>query len=171
MPCCFRIALPLLPFCPFVFFLRFRKQGTVGNPCSRTTSSIFALLLACRAPGTPVHCKAGLQTRLPARACQQRPGPTTPDPEPLANHFSPFSRWFAIRQNLGYNSTPAQITRTHPITRRTTSAPASFLFELFVYRVRRHTGNHAIASRLSPSPHASDLSGFLFLCPRTLTSV
>ena len=51
----------------------------------------FLHLLASRAPGTPVPSKAGYPTGLPEMAGQQRPGPTTPDPEPQANQFSPFS--------------------------------------------------------------------------------
>ena len=142
----------------------------------RTTCFLFAPLLACRTPGTPVPCKAGLPTGFPTRVCQQRPGPTTPDPGLQANPFSPFSRWFAISQFLCYFATPVQVARTHRITRRTIFVLPSFSFFVFFLFASRfhcvpiHTGNHAFSSRSPQTPHAYELSGISLLCPRTLTS-
>ena len=131
---------------------------------------LFAPHLACRAPGTPVPRKAGHPTGLPARAGQQRPGHTTPDPEPQANHFSHLSRWLAISQFLCYFATPVQVARTHRITRYTILVP-SFFFLRYVFTEYPHI--RAIMHSLpvsSKSPHAFGLSGFSLLCPRTLTS-
>ena len=134
----------------------------------------FAPFFACRATGTPVPCKAGHPTGFPAMAGQQRPGPTTPDPEHQANPFSHFSRWLAIPQVPCYFATPVQVARTHRITRRTTFILSSIsvfcLFALRSHRVPIHTGNHAFSSRCSLTPHARNLSGISLLCPRTLTS-
>jgi len=58
---------------------------------------LFAPLLACRAPETPVPRKAGHPTGLTERAGQQQPGPTTPDPELQANTFSPL---FPVVRNI-----------------------------------------------------------------------
>ena len=68
-------------------------------------------------------------------AGQQRPGPTTPDPEHQANPFSPFflvARHFAV---LCLFATPVQVTRTRRITHRT-HALFFFFFPLVFVSLR-----------------------------------
>ena len=126
---------------------------------------IFATLLACRAPGTPIPCKAGLPTGLPTRTGQQRPGPTTSEPELQTN---PLSHLFQVARNtaepslfcdpgVGCTNTPRNCVQTSHAFRYVSFIPSRVLnFPFFSCYVATeyliHTGNHALPSRFSKLP-------------------
>ena len=102
----------------------------------------------------------------PRWAGQQRPGPTTPDPEPQANPFSPFFpavHHFAV---LCHFATTVRVALTRRITRRTTFV----LHSLFIpfctflrYGFTEYPYIRAIMHSHPVSPQtlrAFDLSGF-----------
>ena len=153
---------PLLCYPEFVLFFEVPYSRDRWQPVFAHFVLLFALLLACRTPGTPVPCKAGLDWT-PRMGGSATTGSYDTRPRAPGNPISPL---FPVVRNIAARClfvTPVQVARTRRFTHRT---HVLFFFFFCVFRwnsclcvtlphsTHTYGQSRTLCSFLHKSPHA-----------------
>ena len=166
---------PLLCYPEFVLFFEVPYSRDRWQPVFAHSVLLFALLLACRTPGTPVPCKAGLEWTPRMGGSATTGSHDTRPRAPGKPLFTLFPGGSLYRSHLLLRDPGAGSTNTPFYTPHACFVPLPFSFEFVYLRYVFTEYPYIRAIRHSPlashqTPHACDLSGNSLNCPRTLTS-